>query len=111
MAPTVLFEGASVFDAVRTALHARDIPTAIAPLISTGTLSPHNPSMHDDEEVIAEVLRRLVEDEGSEVVLVVHSAGGFLGAAAMEGLDRLTQEAKGKRRECCEDGGLSGGLV
>ncbi len=54
--------------------------------------------MKDDENAIRAVTQKLVEEEEKEVVLVMHSAGGFLGSAAIEGLSRQEREGKGKRR-------------
>lgn len=57
-----------------------------APLVSTGTRSPGNPTMYDDAVGIREVIRPLVE-AGKRLVLVGHSAGAFLSGMATEGLE------------------------
>lgn len=43
--------------------------------------------MRDDEAAIHSVVKKLIEEE-TDVVMVLHSAGGFLGSAAIEGLGR-----------------------
>lgn len=53
--------------------------------------------MRDDETAIRSALKKLVEEEEKEVVMVMHSAGGFLGSAAVEGLGRKERVAKGLR--------------
>lgn len=50
--------------------------------------------MHDDEAVIRRVVCKLVEEEQNEVVMVLHSAGGFLGTAAIEGLSRKERNVR-----------------
>ncbi|KAL3492470.1 hypothetical protein BJX62DRAFT_224610 [Aspergillus germanicus] len=57
-----------------------------APLISTGTSSPGNPTMYDDAMGIREIIKPLVE-VGKRLVIVGHSAGAFLSGMAMEGLE------------------------
>ncbi|RDW92777.1 alpha/beta hydrolase [Aspergillus mulundensis] len=57
-----------------------------APLLSTGTRSPGNPSMYDDAMGIRAVIEPLVH-AGKRLVLIGHSAGAFLSAMATEGLE------------------------
>ncbi|PYH91652.1 alpha/beta-hydrolase [Aspergillus ellipticus CBS 707.79] len=88
MAPTLLivpgfWEGPSVFENVASLLRADGFTTEIATLPSTGTVSPGNPTMADDIAAIRAHLTQIVERD-EEVILVLHSAGGFLGSAAME---------------------------
>ncbi|PWY95981.1 alpha/beta-hydrolase [Aspergillus sclerotioniger CBS 115572] len=90
MPPTILFvpgfwEGPTVFDPISTILTAHGFITETAILPSTGTTSPGNPSMADDIASVRAHLQKIVQ-RGEEVILVLHSAGGFLGSAAMEGL-------------------------
>ncbi|KAJ5149391.1 hypothetical protein N7448_000969 [Penicillium atrosanguineum] len=77
MAPTVLFvpgfwEGPTVFDKVTSLLTENGVRGEVAVLRSTGTTSPGNPGMKD----------------GEDILLVLHSAGGFLGSEALQGLDK-----------------------
>jgi Alpha/beta hydrolase family len=106
MASTILFvpglwEGPSVFDSLSSLLAADGFNTEVASLPSTGTISPGNPTMKDD---IAAIRQRLVPlvSRGDNVLLVLHSAGGFLGSEAMQGLDVK------QRRERGEKGGVVG---
>lgn len=91
-----LWEGPTVFSQVISSLSSLGYPTETAPLISTGTRSPGNPGMKDDTAAIRLVVQKLVEEEEKEVVMVLHSAGGFLGSSATEGLtlEKRAQEGK-----------------
>ena len=98
MAPTILFvpgfwEGSAPFSHVASLLQAQGYPTEIATLPSTGTVSPGNPSMYDDIAAIRSTVTSLVE-KGQHVVLVLHSAGGFLGSNAIEGLSLKARQEK-----------------
>ncbi len=53
--------------------------------------------MRDDELAIRSAVQKLVEEEEKTVVLVAHSAGGFLGAGAIEGLGLKDRVGRGKR--------------
>ena len=110
MPPTILFvpglwEGPTVFESVagllQTGGRAEGLSTEIASLVSTGKTSPGNPTMKDDVAAVHTHLKSLIEEAGKEVLLVVHSAGGFIGSEAMEGM-----AAKGRK-----EGGLNGGVV
>ena len=99
-AMTILFvpgywEGPKPFEKVSSILRADGYETVTANLLSTGTTSPGNPNMHDDINAIRKVTQKLVEDENKDVIMVLHSAGGFLGANATEGLDAPARKAKG----------------
>ncbi|KAF8864375.1 hypothetical protein BDZ45DRAFT_571653, partial [Acephala macrosclerotiorum] len=102
--PTILFipglwEGPTVFSTVTSLLSSppHSYPVLTAPLISTGTRSPNNPTMKDDEASIRSVVQKLVEEEEKEVVLVMHSAGGFLGCGAIEALELKKRAEEGKK--------------
>ena len=97
---TILFipgywEGPKPFQNLSSLLQASGLATETATLPSTGTTSPSNPGMHDDIAAIRKVVSKLVEEEQRDVVMVLHSAGGFLGANATEGLDVPARKAKG----------------
>lgn len=88
--PTILFvpgfwEGPAPFAQVSSLLRGSGFPTEIAALPSTGKLSPGSPSMLDDIAAIRSAVTKLVES-GKEVVMVMHSGGGFVGSNAIEGL-------------------------
>ena len=91
------WEGTSVFDVVITSLRAHGYNAQAIPLSSTGHASPNNPSMKDDVAEIRSVIAPLVEREEKDVVLVLHSAGAFLGSMALEGLSAKERTEKGKK--------------
>ncbi|OJJ43591.1 hypothetical protein ASPZODRAFT_136041 [Penicilliopsis zonata CBS 506.65] len=95
------WEGPTVFSAVSSLLQSQGYTVETAVLPSTGTVSPGNPTMGDDILSIRTHIERLVV-AGEDVLLVLHSAGGFLGSEAMQGLDRKTRHAAG------ETGGVVG---
>ena len=102
MKPTIVFipglwEGPTVFAQVGTTLEALGYPTIITSLPSTGTTSPGNPTMRDDEQAIRYIIKRLVVDEQKTVIMVCHSAGGFLGAGAIRGLGLKYNLGKGDK--------------
>ena len=105
MSPTVLlvpgfWEGTEPFENVSSLLAKKGLSNSFAPLVSTGTTSPGNPSMRDDIAAIRSSVEALVTAE-KDVVMVLHSGGGFLGSNAIEGLS-----AKQRAQE-----GLKGGVV
>lgn len=98
MSPTILFvpgfwEGAAPFADVSSRLQSKGFQTEVALLASTGTTSPGNPSMQDDIAAIRQKVSELVE-AGQEIVMVLHSGGGFLGSNAIEGLTAKAQGGK-----------------
>lgn len=99
--PVVVFvpgfwEGVTVFDGVRRSLEsAHGYRTVAVPLASTGTASPGNPGLKDDVRGIRAAIEPLVLD-GKELLLVLHSAGGFLGAQAIRGLSAKHRAEEGK---------------
>jgi pimeloyl-ACP methyl ester carboxylesterase len=100
MAPTILFVpgiwvGPTVFRPVSSLLNADGLSTETAVLPSTGTTSPGNPGMKDDIAAVRKHIEQLVS-RGEDVVLVLHSAGGFIGSAAMEGLSKKARVEKGE---------------
>lgn len=102
MPPTIIFvpglwEGPKVFTKLTTLLQTQGYTTHIASLLSTGHTSPGKPSMNNDIAHIRSTISASV-DAGEEVLLICHSAGGFLGSAAIQGLTlkaRKEKELKG----------------
>jgi pimeloyl-ACP methyl ester carboxylesterase len=114
--PTIVFvpgiwEGPTVFTSLSTTLQALGYPTETATLPSTGTSSPGNPSMRDDEQAIRYIVKRLVIDEEKTVILVCHSAGGFLASGAIEGLSAKNLEKKGGKGGVAKFVFLTAGLA
>ena len=94
------WEGPTVFDSVVKSLKTHGYTARAIPLQSTGQASPDNPSMTDDVRALHAAIESVVA-EGQEVLLVLHSAGAFLGSMAIEGLS--VRERNGQ--------GLKGGVV
>ena len=99
MVPTIVFvpgfwEGPAVFEKTTSLIQSQGYVTEIASLVSTGTTSPGNPSMDDDVANIRSTIVKIVEAE-QEVLLVLHSAGGFLGSAAINGLTTKARKEQG----------------
>jgi len=95
MALTVLFvpgfwEGPTVFEKVISLLKTSEVSAEAATLKSTGTTSPGNPEMKDDVAAIRAHIE-IILARGEDVLLALHSAGGFLGSEAMQGLDKKTR--------------------
>jgi pimeloyl-ACP methyl ester carboxylesterase len=114
--PTIVFvpgiwEGPTVFTSLSTTLQALGYPTDTATLPSTGTSSPGNPSMRDDEQAIRYIVKRLVIDEEKTVILVCHSAGGFLGSGTIEGLSAKNLKKKGAKGGVAKIVFLAAGLA
>ena len=89
-----LWEGTSVFDSLVSLLHSHDYLADVIPISSTGTKSPGNPSMKDDVAAIRKAITSTI-GEANEVLLVLHSAGAFLGSMAIEGLSVRERKDKG----------------
>lgn len=99
MAPTILFvpgfwEGPTVFDEVISQLQSTNLKTQVVALPSTGTISPGNPDMNDDIAAVRTVVQKLV-DAGEDILMVLHSGGGFIGSSAIEGLTAKARMDKG----------------
>ncbi|ESZ98066.1 hypothetical protein SBOR_1597 [Sclerotinia borealis F-4128] len=99
MAPTIVFvpgfwEGPTVFEEVISLLKPIGFKTQVAALPSTGTVSPGNPDMNDDIAAVRSVVQELVDAE-EDVLMVLHSGGGFIGTSAIEGLTAKARTEKG----------------
>ncbi|KAJ0419320.1 Alpha/beta hydrolase fold-1 [Aspergillus carlsbadensis] len=63
------------------------------------SLDPADPTTADcksDADVIAQTLHHLIEDEGRDILLVLHSYAGMPGAAAARGLSKSERVRQGK---------------
>lgn len=102
MPPTIfivpgLWEGPGTYAPVRQVLESHGLQTFASRLQSTGTKPPGNPTMRDDIAHIRSDLERVVDEAGPDgVVAVFHSAGGFVGSSALEGLVAPERSAAGK---------------
>ncbi|KAF4495002.1 hypothetical protein FAGAP_8828 [Fusarium agapanthi] len=92
MAPIIFivpgfYEGPTVFQPLANSLNGQGFKTAITTISSTGKTLPNSPTMDDDIANISKDLTLVVEQAGEEgIVAVMHSAGGFIGSAALKGL-------------------------
>ncbi|KAF4971327.1 hypothetical protein FZEAL_9877 [Fusarium zealandicum] len=92
------YEGPKVFEPLADALRRRGFTTAhITSLKSTGTKPPDNPTLDDDIAAVAQDLSSVVDRAGEQgVIAVMHSVGGVIGSAALEGLGCSARKAAGK---------------
>ena len=95
------WEGPEVFAAVQQALKATSIHTVTASLVSTGRSSPNNPTMHDDVAAVRSLVESLLHEQ-KEVILVLHSAAGYIGTQAAYGLSVAERGRQGR------NGGVTG---
>ncbi|KAL4775139.1 Alpha/beta hydrolase fold-1 [Aspergillus nidulans var. acristatus] len=98
--PTIVFSiGAwltpPAFDALRAKLLERGIPSEAPPHPSVGA-EPPNKTLADDIASLSSVLKKLVEVEGKDVVLVGHSYGGVVASSSVEGLAKADRETAGQ---------------
>lgn len=88
----------STYDLFISHLQQLSFPTAFAPYPS---LNPSHPATadaaHDTETVLQESLLPLIENEGKEVVIVMHSYGGVPGSSAARGLGKVQRVGEGKK--------------
>jgi alpha-beta hydrolase superfamily lysophospholipase len=89
-----IWEGTAPFADVTEQLSSQGYTVQMAKLVSTGTVSPGNPSIEDDAAAIRAVIEKLTS-ASQDIVLVLHSAGGFLGSMAIEGLTHKAFQSKG----------------
>jgi hypothetical protein len=73
-----------------------DVRYAGYPSLDPKESDPSTRDCHADTEAITAVLRPLVEDEGKDVLLFMHSYAGMPGAAAATGLSKSQREQEGK---------------
>lgn len=73
-----------------------DVRYAGYPSLDPKESDPSTIDCHADTEAITAVLRPLVEDEGKDVLLFMHSYAGMPGAAAATGLAKSQREQEGK---------------
>lgn len=83
----------SVYSEVAASLEKHGYHTVSLALPSVGATPPHK-DFNGDVAAIRDCVTELVSN-GKEVVLVVHSYGGFPGGEAPKGLGKKEREAKG----------------
>ena len=102
--PTVVLVLGSFHVVMHASLLHKQVENAGYPTISYGLRTVNSPSLtlSDDVDYLHEKLQSLVLEQGRDVVLYLQSYAGFPGSAAIEGLSKEEQAAKGK------DGGIIG---
>ena len=101
--PTILFiPGAwlhlSTYDTFISLLQDSSFPTIYAAYPSLDPSDPANAdAAADTHDVLEESLFPLIENEGKDVVIVMHSYGGVPGSAAAKGLSKVRRSQEGKR--------------
>ncbi|KAL4813974.1 Alpha/beta hydrolase fold-1 [Aspergillus spinulosporus] len=98
--PTIVFSiGAwltpPAFDVLRAKLSERGIPSEAPPHPSMGA-EPPNKTLADDIASLSSVLKKPVELEGKDVVVIGHSYGGVVASNAVEVLAKADREAVGQ---------------
>lgn len=84
------------FEKLVKLLEQAGYPTVFVPLPTVGDLDAPLADLNDDVEAVRKALVPLV-DEGKEVVMIGHSAGGISMSGATEGLDVASRKAQGKQ--------------
>ncbi|KAM0245551.1 hypothetical protein ACHAP5_005358 [Fusarium lateritium] len=97
--PTIVFapgawHTADCYDLVRNELQAKGWSTEAVDYPSVGA-EPPTKGLADDVSAVRTVVERLV-NEGKNVMIVVHSYGGLVGALAVEGLGYKQRAKEGK---------------
>ncbi|KAL9052848.1 MAG: hypothetical protein Q9162_005147 [Coniocarpon cinnabarinum] len=99
--PDIIFvpgfwEGPKAYDSCAEIIRKAGYTTHLAALASTGkpfSQDPKSPGLHDDVAAVRSVIEPVVQS-GRQVVLVLHSASGFLGSHAIEHLSRSSRVKK-----------------
>ncbi|KIX98567.1 uncharacterized protein Z520_05868 [Fonsecaea multimorphosa CBS 102226] len=77
-------------------LEAAGYETRGVKFASVGSPEPLK-DIQPDVEAIQQVMRPLIEDQGKDVLLVVHSYGGVVGNEAVKDLDKASRAKQGKK--------------
>lgn len=86
----------SCYDLVIGPLKSLSYPIETVQNLSTSAALPAKGLTEDIENVRAK-LEKLIDTEGKDVVIVMHSYGGCPGTASIEGLDKKTRQQEGKQ--------------
>ena len=89
------WEGPSVYTPVLELLRQdSDYSVIVGVLPSTGVPSPGNPTLADDTTTIRCLIESQINGD-KDVVLVLHSAGGYIGCNAIQGLTAKERTGRG----------------
>ncbi|CZR54964.1 uncharacterized protein PAC_04849 [Phialocephala subalpina] len=89
------------YQSLVTLLNAAGYPT-LCPTQPTFDAKPPTKTLHNDAEFVQGILKELIEEEGKEVVLALHSYSGVVGTQAVT--EEFSKAAREKR-------GLEGGVI
>lgn len=103
------WEGPAIFDHVKPALETAGYEVFDAPLPSTGQLPGPGNTLQADVASIRKVIESRVE-MGKDVLVVAHSAGGFLSAHATQHLGTKARAEAGKKGGVAKFAFLAGAL-
>ena len=78
-----------------TLLQESSFPTITIPRQSVGAQAATS-SYRDDIRLVRNLLEKLIEEEGRDVILAPHSAGGVVGCQIVSGLEKSKRAAKGQ---------------
>ncbi|KAK3168974.1 hypothetical protein OEA41_005422 [Lepraria neglecta] len=97
--PTIVFVPGAFhtsvhFEPISAVLNQASFPTTTVELPTTAQAT--TASYRDDVYAIRSVLERLVEEDGKEVLLALHSYGGVPGCQTVSGLERSKRKAEGR---------------
>ncbi|KAF9873852.1 hypothetical protein CkaCkLH20_08586 [Colletotrichum karsti] len=95
LAPGAWHKAAPSYAPVEQILSSKGYPAVAVEYPSVGA-EPPTKGLNDDAAAVRAVVEKLA-DEGKEVVLVVHSYGGLVGANAVEGLGYKQRAKEGKK--------------
>ena len=84
-----------MFDNLVPSLKDAGYGTHVVKLPSTGTKSPGNPTMADDIAAVRQVVEKIADGTGKDVILILHSSGCVFGSAAVKGFDRRSRAEQG----------------
>ena len=97
--PTIVFvpgafHTSAHFEPISALLNQASFPTTTVEIPTTARAK--TASYRDDVYAIRSLLERLVEEDGKEVLLALHSYGGVPGCQTVSGLERSKRKAEGK---------------
>lgn len=101
--------GPGAYDTVKPLLEQADHRVTVAPLPSTGQLPGPTNNLQADVAAIRAIIESRVE-QGADVLVVAHSAGGFLAAHATQDLGKKARADAGKKGGVVKFAFLAGAL-
>lgn len=98
--PTVVFVPGSFhtpahYEPIGSLLEKHGFPSLAVQLPTIGATARKS-DQHDDLQAIRDQLKRLIDEEQKEVLLVMHSSGGVVGCQTVHGFEKSARIAQGK---------------